>query len=105
MAWVYLFVAAAFEILWAICLKQSDGFSKWKWSIATIAGMLISFTFLAAAIRTIPVGTGYAVWTGIGAVGTAFIGILILSEPVSFGRVFFLFMILSGVVGLKYTSA
>jgi quaternary ammonium compound-resistance protein SugE len=104
MAWVYLFIAAAFEIIWAICLKHSDGFTKLKWSIATLVGMGISFTFLAMAIKTIPVGTGYVVWTGIGAVGTALLGIILFAEPFTVGRVLFLTMILSGVVGLKYTA-
>jgi quaternary ammonium compound-resistance protein SugE len=104
MPWVYLFIAATFEIVWAISLKHSECFTKFWWSLATVVGMLISFTFLAIAIRTIPVGTGYVVWTGIGAVGTAFIGILFFSEPFTISRVMFLFMILSGVVGLKYTA-
>jgi len=105
MAWAYLFIAAAFEISWAIGLKYTEGFTKLWPSVLTIAAMAISLTFLALAVRTIPVGTGYAVWTGIGAVGTAILGIILFAEPVTAWRVVCLLLIIGGVIGLKFTAS
>jgi quaternary ammonium compound-resistance protein SugE len=105
MAWVYLLIAAGFEIGWAVGLKYSDGFTKLWPSIFTVTAMVISLTFLAFAVRTIPVGTGYAVWTGIGAVGTAALGIVLFEEPLTVGRVVCLILIVGGVIGLKFTAA
>lgn len=104
MAWVYLFVAALFEIGWAIGLKYTQGFSKFWPSVFTVAAMLVSFTFLSLAVRTIPLGTGYAVWTGIGVVGTAIFGIVLFAEPATAWRIICLLLILAGVVGLKITT-
>ena len=104
MAWVYLLIAAAFEIGWAVGLKYSDGFTKLWPSIFTVIAMVVSLSFLAFAVRTIPVGTGYAVWTGIGAVGTAVLGILLFEEPLTVWRVGCLLLIVGGVVGLKFTA-
>jgi quaternary ammonium compound-resistance protein SugE len=105
MAWIQLLVAAVFEIGWAIGLKYSQGFTRFWPSVFTIAAMLASFTLLALAVRTIPVGTGYAVWTGIGAVGTALLGIVLFSEPVTVLRIVCLILIVSGVIGLKYSGS
>lgn len=104
MAWVYLFTAALFEIGWAIGLKYTQGFTKFWPSVQTIAAMGISLTLLALAVRTIPVGTGYAIWTGIGAVGTAILGIILFTEPLTAWRVLCLLLIVSGVIGLKFTA-
>jgi len=105
MAWVYLFVAALFEIGWAVGLKYAQGFTKLWPSALTVIAMVASLFFLALAVRTIPVGTGYAIWTGIGAVGTATLGIILFAEPVTAWRVVCLLLIVSGVVGLKFTAS
>ena len=105
MAWTYLFVAALFEVGWAIGLKYAQGFTKLWPSVLTIAAMAVSLFFLALAVRTIPVGTGYAVWTGIGAVGTATLGIILFAEPVTAWRVACLLLIVGGVVGLKFAPS
>ena len=104
MAWVYLAVAGLFEIGWAIGLKYSDGFSKPVPSLLTVIAMVVSVWFLAIAMRTIPVGTAYAVWTGIGAVGVALLGMQLFGESREFLRIFFLFLIIAGIVGLKVVS-
>ncbi|MBP3957301.1 quaternary ammonium compound efflux SMR transporter SugE [Gemmata sp. G18] len=104
MAWVYLLIAAAFEICWAIGLKYTQGFTKLWPSVLTVTAMAVSFAFLSLAVRTIPIGTGYVVWTGIGAVGTAVLGIILFGEPITVWRALFLLLIVGGVVGLKFTS-
>lgn len=104
MAWALLFVASLFEMGWAIGLKYTDGFTKLWPSVLTIAAMAISMFLLAVAVRTIPVGTGYAVWTGIGAVGTATLGILLFGEPATAWRVVCLLLIVGGIIGLKFTA-
>ncbi len=104
MAWALLFIASLFEMGWAIGLKYTDGFTKLWPSVLTIAAMAISMFLLAVAVRTIPVGTGYAVWTGIGAVGTATLGILLFGEPATAWRVVCLLLIVGGIVGLKFTA-
>lgn len=104
MAWVYLVVAAIFEIVWAISLKYTAGFTRLWPSVVTIAGMAASFYFLSMATKTLPIGTAYAVWTGIGALGAVIIGMLFLNEPVTVPRVIFLLFILVGLIGLKLTS-
>ncbi len=101
MAWILLFIAGLFEVAWAIGLKYSAGFSKLGPSIFTIVCMLISFSLLSYALKTLPVGTGYAVWTGIGVVGTAILGIVLFQEPRDFTRIFFIFLIIAGIAGLK----
>jgi len=103
MAWVILFVAALFEVGWAVGLKYSNGFTRLWPSVWTIGAMVTSLFLLATAVRTIPLGTGYAVWTGIGAVGTAILGIWLFGEPTSVWRVVCLLLIVGGVVGLKFT--
>jgi quaternary ammonium compound-resistance protein SugE len=104
MAWTYLFVAALFEIAWA-GLKYTQGFTKLWPSVLTVAAMVASLFFLALAVRTIPVGTGYAVWTGIGAVGTATLGIILFGEPATAWRVVCLHLIVGGGVSLKFTAS
>ena len=105
MAWIFLVIAGIFEIVWAIGLKYSDGFTKLWASLFTIAAMLISFYLLSVALKTIPVGTGYAVWTGIGAVGTAILGIILFNEPRDAARIICILLIVAGIAGLKFTSA
>ncbi len=104
MAWVVLFIAGLLEIVWAVGLKYTQGFTRFWPSVGTIAAMAASFLLLSKALKTIPVGTGYAVWTGIGAVGTVIIGITILGEPRDTGRLISLLLIVSGIIGLKLVS-
>ncbi|AFH50331.1 Cation membrane transporter [Ignavibacterium album JCM 16511] len=104
MYWIILFVAGLFEVAWAIGLKYTEGFSKLIPSIFTIVSMIISMGLLAYAVKHIPVGTAYAVWTGIGAVGTAILGIILFNESKEFVRIFFIFLIVVGIVGLKIFS-
>lgn len=105
MAWVYLVIAGIFEVVWAIGLKYSHGFTRLVPSVVTVVGMIVSFYLLALATKTLPIGTAYAIWTGIGAVGAVIIGILFLGEPRSMLRLMFLGCILVGIIGLKFTSA
>jgi quaternary ammonium compound-resistance protein SugE len=104
MAWVCLFIAALFEVGWALGLKYTHGFTKLGPSVLTIVAMIISMTLLAIAVKTIPIGTGYAIWTGIGAVGAALLGIWLFGEPASFWRMMFLALIVCGIIGLKATA-
>ncbi|MFA6571765.1 MAG: quaternary ammonium compound efflux SMR transporter SugE [Bacteroidota bacterium] len=104
MAWLYLGIAGIMEIVWAIGIKYAEGFTKLYPSIGTVAGMIVSFYFLSLALRTIPIGTGYAVWTGIGAVGTAIYGILFFNESRDLPRIICILLIVSGIVGLKIFS-
>lgn len=100
-AWTCLFLAGLLEIAWAIGLKYSQGFSRPLASGLTILGMLASFWFLSLALKTLPVGTGYAIWTGIGAVGTAILGIILFAEPVTVLRIGSMALIVAGIVGLR----
>jgi quaternary ammonium compound-resistance protein SugE len=104
MAWTLLLVAGLFEICWAIGLKYTDGFTRLAPSIFTVVTMIASVVCLAWAIRTIPVGTGYAVWTGIGAVGTALFGIALFGEPATVARLGCIGLIVAGIAGLKIVS-
>ncbi len=101
MAWAYLFVAGLLEVVWAIGLKYTEGFTRLWPSVGTLAAMGASFYLLATALRTIPVGTGYAVWTGIGAVGASLLGMLILGEPRDALRLLGIALIVSGIVVLR----
>ena len=105
MAWLCLVAAGLLEIGWAIGLKYTQGFSRLWPSVATVACMALSFVLLAVALKSIPVGTGYAVWTGIGAAGTAVLGILLFGESRDVLRLLCIAMILAGVIGLKLTAA
>lgn len=102
MAWFILFVAGIFEIAWAVGLKYSEGLSKLWPSVFTIVCLVISMAMLAFAVRSLPVGTAYAVWTGIGAVGTVILGMVLFNEPKDLVRIFFIGMILAGIIGLKF---
>ena len=104
MAWVYLITAGLFECVWAIGLKYTEGFSKPIPSIITVIAMAISFALLSNAMRTIPIGTAYAIWTGIGAVGVALIGMFFLGESKEVLRLLCLLLIVCGIVGLKLVS-
>lgn len=104
MAWVHLIIAGLMEVVWAIGLKYTDGFTRLWPSIGTIAAMIISFSFLSEALRAIPIGTAYAVWTGIGAVGVAIAGMIIFGEPRSLLRIACILMIVLGIAGLKLLS-
>ena len=104
MGWIYLIIAGVLEIVWAIGLKYTVGFSKLWPSVATISAMAVSFGFLSAALKSIPLGTAYAVWTGIGAAGTAIVGMMFLGESREMMRVLCIFLIVAGVVGLKFAA-
>ena len=105
MAWIYLLIAGIFEITWAVGLKMSNGFSHLWFSIFTIRGMILSFYFLAIALKNIPLGTAYAIWTGIGTVGTVILGMLLFKEPLTIMKLVCIVMIFSGIAGLKLLSA
>lgn len=105
MDWLLLFIAGLLETGWAIGLKYSEGFTKFWPSVATVGLMAASFFLLSQALKTIPIGTGYAVWTGIGAVGTVVVGMAFLGESRDIGRIFCLFLIVAGIGGLKFFSS
>jgi len=104
MAWLYLFIAGLFEIAWAVGLKYSAGFTKLLPSVITVILMIASFYFLSISVKTIPIGTGYAVWTGIGAVGTAILGMILFDESKELIRILCILLIIIGIVGLKIFS-
>jgi len=101
MAWINLFIAGLFEVAWAIGLKYSHGFTKLYPSIFTITAYIFSIVFLSFAVKSLPIGTAYAVWTGIGAVGTVILGIMLLGESSDLPRIICILLILTGIVGLK----
>lgn len=104
MAWMMLLLAGIFEVVWAYAMKMSDGFSRLVPSIITLIFMLLSFALLAYAMRTLPLGTAYTIWTGIGAVGSFLVGIFILGEPASGLRMLAAVLIISGLVLMKVSS-
>lgn len=104
MAWIYLFIAGLFEIGFTTSLKMSDNFTNRWWSAIFFVCISLSFHFLNKAIQSIPIGTGYAVWTGIGAIGTVLIGIVFFKEPSDFWRLFFIFLLIGSILGLKLVS-
>jgi len=104
MAWVSLFIAGLFEVVWAVAMKYSAGFTRFWPSAITVLGMILSFLFLAYALKSLPLGTAYAVWTGIGAVGTVLIGIFWLGESRELLRILCVFLIISGIIGLKLVT-
>ena len=104
MSWIFLFFAGLFEIGWAIGLKYTDGFSKLVPPVLTVASMIVSLTLLGLALKALPVGTAYAVWTGIGTVGTALLGIWLLGEPATVIRIACIGLIVCGIVGLKLVA-
>jgi quaternary ammonium compound-resistance protein SugE len=105
MAWLYLAVAGLLEVAWAIGLKYTEGFTRLWPSLLTGTAMVLSFVLLSQALRTLPVGTAYGVWTGIGAVGTAVFGMLFLGESREVARLVCILLIVAGIAGLKLTSA
>lgn len=104
MAWTYLVLAGLFEIGWAIGLKYTEGFTRPVPSILTVASMIVSVALLGLALKSLPVGTGYAVWTGIGTVGTALLGIYLLGEPATAARLACIGLIVAGILGLKLAA-
>ena len=104
MPWLMLLVAGLFEVGWAIGLKYTEGFTRFWPSVGTLVAMVASVGLLGLALRTLPVGTAYAVWTGIGAVGTVVFGILLLGEPATVARLACVGLIVAGIVGLKLTA-
>ena len=101
MHWILLFVAGLFEISWAVGLKFSHGFTQIIPSVLTVIGMVASFYFLSLALKNLPLGTAYAIWTGIGTIGTVILGILLFKEPISFMRIACIALIVCGITGLK----
>jgi quaternary ammonium compound-resistance protein SugE len=104
MAWLYLLIAGIFEVIWAIGLKYSHGFTKLYPSLITLGSMVTSFYLLSLAAKSLPIGTAYAIWTGIGALGAVLLGIILFNEPLNILRIVFLSLILLGILGLKLTS-
>lgn len=104
MSWTYLLVAGALEIFFAYCLKASDNFTRVWPIVGFVLGLGLSLYCLSRAMQTIPLGTAYAVWTGIGAVGTAILGVVTYGDPVNFGRIFFMATLILSVVGLKVVA-
>ncbi|HIU25119.1 MAG TPA: multidrug efflux SMR transporter [Candidatus Copromorpha excrementigallinarum] len=105
MAWVYLVCAGLLEVFWATCMKFSEGFTVLKFSVLTIIGMIFSFLLLAHVMKQLPLGTAYAIWTGIGALGSVIVGIILFKEAATPSRLLFVALILTGIIGLKLTSA
>jgi quaternary ammonium compound-resistance protein SugE len=104
MAWIYLVLAGLLETGWAISLKYTQGFTKLVPSIVTVACMILSFVLLSKALRTLPVGTAYAIWTGIGAVGAVVLGVVLFGEPADVKRFFCIGLIIAGLLGLRLVS-
>lgn len=101
MAWIYLVIAGLFETVWAVSLKYSEGFSKFWPSAITVVAMALSIYLLAIALKSLPLGTAYTVWTGIGAIGAVIYGMIMFDEPKDILRILFVMMIIAGIVGLK----
>ena len=104
MAWTWLIIAGLLEIVWAYFMKQSDGFTRLWPTVGTVISMAISLGLLGIAMKSLPVGTAYAVWVGVGAVGTAILGIVLLGEPANAGRMISLGLIIAGIIGLRLAS-
>jgi len=104
MSWIILFIAGLLEVVWAIGLKYTHGFTRLTPSIITVSAMIVSIVLLSWAMRSLPVGTAYAVWTGIGAVGAAITGILLLGESASLARIARPALIVAGIIGLKLST-
>jgi quaternary ammonium compound-resistance protein SugE len=104
-AWLLLFLAGLLEVAWAVGLKYTDGFTRPWPTVATLVAMIGSVVLLALAVRTLPLGTAYAVWTGIGTAGAVLLGIVLFQEPATLARLFFVGLIVAGIVGLKLVTA
>ncbi|QRP62331.1 quaternary ammonium compound efflux SMR transporter SugE [Rhodanobacter sp. FDAARGOS 1247] len=105
MAWIYLLLAGLFEVVWAIGLKYTEGFTRLWPTIGTLAAMAVSIMLLAMAVKMLPIGTAYAIWTGIGAVGAVALGIVLFGDPATLPRLLCVALILVGIVGLKLTAS
>lgn len=105
MHWLLLVLAGLLETGWAVGLKYSQGFTKWVPSVFTILGMIASFYFLSLALKNLPLGTAYAIWTGIGTVGTVALGVLLFKEPMDLLKLLFVGLIVIGIIGLKMASS
>lgn len=105
MQWIFLLVAGGFEVFWALGLKYSQGFTRLTPSVLTVLGMIASFYFLSLALKNLPLGTAYAIWTGIGTIGTVILGIILFKEPMDFARLACIGLIIAGITGLKFLSA
>jgi quaternary ammonium compound-resistance protein SugE len=105
MEWVYLILAGLLEVGWAVGLKYTYGFTKLMPSVLTVAMMIGSFLLLGQALRVLPIGTAYAIWTGIGAVGTAILGMILFDEPRDLARILCILLIVAGIIGLKFTTS
>lgn len=104
MKWLVLVIAGIFEVWWAIGLKYSEGFTKLVPSVLTVIGMIASFYFLSLALKELPLGTAYAIWTGIGTIGTVILGVFLFKEPIDFVRLVCIGFIVAGIIGLKLVS-
>lgn len=104
MAWLELLLAGGLEVFWSTFMKLSEGFTRPLYTVLTLIGLVLSFLFLSQATRVLPLGTAYAIWTGIGAVGAVVVGIVIFREPVTALRMVFVILLLTGIIGLKATS-
>ncbi|MEY2114969.1 quaternary ammonium compound efflux SMR transporter SugE [Rhodanobacter sp. FW106-PBR-R2A-1-13] len=104
MAWIYLLLAGLFEVVWAIGLKYTEGFTRLWPTVGTLAAMAVSIVLLAMAVKTLPIGTAYAIWTGIGAVGAVVLGIMLFGDPTTLSRLLCVALIVVGIVGLKLTA-
>ena len=104
MAWLYLIIAGLLEVQWAVTMKYTEGFTKLWPSVFCVLGMVASVYFLALAQKTLPLGTSYAIWTGIGAVGAAICGMILFNEPRDVARILCILLIVAGILGLKFTS-
>ena len=104
MAWILLVLAGLFEVVWAVGLKYTDGFTRLYPTLCTLVAMLISFLLLAQSLKTLPIGTAYTVWTGIGAVGTVLYGLYFLGEPANAMRISCMVLIIAAIIGLKLSS-
>ncbi len=105
MAWIYLLLAGLFEVVWAIGLKYTEGFTRLWPTVGTVTAMVISIVLLAMAVKTLPIGTAYAIWTGIGAVGAVALGIVLFGDPATLPRLLCVALIVVGIIGLKLTAA
>ena len=104
MSWVILVTAGLLEVVWAIGLKYTDGFTRLWPTVITVSAMLLSVWLLGIALKSLPVGTAYAVWVGIGAIGTAIFGIILFAESANLGKILSLLLIIAGIIGLKLSS-
>jgi len=104
MAWIYLLLAGLFEVVWAIGLKYTDGFTRLWPTLGTVTAMIVSIVLLAMAVKTLPIGTAYAIWTGIGAIGAVAFGIVLFGDPATPPRLLCIVLIVAGIAGLKLTA-